>query len=121
MPDTAPLTLLEVCSFCFEKVEVIGGYSQRYVPCRTPELARDAFERWLAEAQRLYGEPTRTEAGDALGAVFGEGGALRISVAGCLVIVDVRGRMSRWPTDADWQHVDDASQDALERLWPRRW
>jgi hypothetical protein len=51
------LSLLQVCSFCFEKNELLDGWSWRNVPCSTEELAREAFAHLVDEATRLYGEP----------------------------------------------------------------
>src|ERR1035438_5894116 len=83
-------SLLEVCSFHFEKNEVIDGWATpRDVPMPTSKLAQDAFDHLCVEASRLLGASRNFPlAGEGARATEGPG-ALRIGVSGRLVRVMV--------------------------------
>src|ERR1017187_2555712 len=90
-------SLLEVCSFHFEKNEVIDGWATpRDVPMPTSKLAQDAFDHLCVESS----------------------GPFRIGVSGRLVGVMVA--RPRFPEilygDSDWESLDE-HQNRLEALW----
>jgi hypothetical protein len=108
-------SLLEFAAFCFEKNEVMDGWSPRWTPYRDPELAREQYARLIKEATSLLGEPSREIK---YGVCWP--GHLSIQVEGSAVMVCVAaskgGAYWVWgDSDPDWEHVN--ASDDLTRLF----
>ncbi len=111
-------SLLEVCSFCFEKTEVLDGWSRRDVPYPTEALALEEFTHLVDDAGRLYGEPKDFSSATSARAKEWPG-KLRVGVSGRLVRVLVAAPGSSpaflWgDTDPDWGAITDEDWSALE-------
>jgi hypothetical protein len=112
-------SLLEVCSFHFEKNEIIDGWATpRDVPFPSIEIAQEAFDRLCVEATRLLGASRDFPlAGDGAKATECPG-TLRIGVSGRLVRVMVaRPRFGELLYgEPDWESLEE-HQGRLEALW----
>ena len=111
------ISLLEFAAFCMEKNEVCDGGSPRWCPYRTPELAREQYERLVQEATRLLGEPSgEIEYG------LRWQGHLTVQVRGLACMISVAAPMGGpawvWGNDRDWDRCN-ASGD-LEALFKTR-
>ena len=102
-------SLLEFAAFCMEKNEVCGGGSPRWCPYRTPELAREQYDRLVLEATRLFGEPKREIKHGLLWP-----GQLAVRVRGLACMIHVAAPMDGpawgWGGDPDWDRCN-ASDD----------
>ena len=112
-------SLLEVCSFCFEKNEVLYGWGRRDVPYQTEALAREAFAHLVEEACLLYGQPRELSCTSNARAREWAG-KLRIGVSGRLVRVFVAAAGAASPAsswgdaDPDWEGIADEDWTVLE-------
>ena len=100
-------SLLEFVGFCMEKNEVLGGWSFRWCPYRTPELAQKQYGRLVDEGRRLLGEPDR----EVKHGLYWEKG-LVVRMLGTAVMVHVAapidGPAWTWgDSDPDWDHCQN--------------